>query len=181
MLKLRSDATNYTHLSCFSAILQTNVFEWFFHFFSCSSNSWQVIYWELIHLSNIKPLSVCRKIIPVPFETPLLGTNVVALSVNMLNRQASRNFACISNRPQVWRLRPSGLGFMQSWDWVSGVNISDAAAPTVLSVKANAKQLVSAYLCFFPTFSDSAGFTHLMLCWENSALVFASPQNILAG
>lgn len=131
-----SNATNYTHLSSSSAVLQTNVFKGFFHFFPCSSNSWQVIYWELIHLSNIKAPSVCRKsidfrttrdslsdivilkvrhvadtliqyqfcllvIITVPFKTPLLGTNIFVFSANMLNRQASGNFALISHNSSL--------------------------------------------------------------------------------
>lgn len=56
------DAAKYTHLGGFFAIVQSNVLKSSFHFFPCSSNSGEVVYRELVHLSNRKLPSACRKI-----------------------------------------------------------------------------------------------------------------------
>lgn len=59
-ISLYPDATTYTHLGGFFAIVQSNVLKCSFHFFPCSSNSGEVVYRELIHLSNTKLPSACR-------------------------------------------------------------------------------------------------------------------------
>lgn len=99
------------------------------------------VVWKVTHVGDaLAQYQFCLIVTTkVPFKTPLLGTDYCDFS-----ESAGKQKVFIRNRLQVWRLSPSVLRFMQSWDWIVGVNIGYAAplqpySPTALSVKANAK------------------------------------------